>query len=124
MVDKTTPSESLLVHVARTIVFTIIIFVAVLAVDAVVLWLLNLLWNTDLWIMLLWWEGIAMAFLGGAAWQFMHAYGAERSYFLPKPMRTKLYRIKLKVQHPWFCFSLAMAGLMLILVGFLIWQFI
>jgi len=122
MVDKTTPSESLLVHVARTIVFTIIIFVAVLAVDAVVLWLLNLLWNTDLWIMLLWWEGIAMAFIGGAAWQYMHAYAAER--FLPKPMRTKLYRIKPKVHHPWFCFCLAVAGLMLILFGFLIWQFI
>jgi hypothetical protein len=120
MVDKTTPSESLLVHVARTIVFTIIIFVAVLAVDAVVLWLLNLLWNTDLLTMLLWWEGIAMTFLGGAAWQRIHAYGREARISLPKPMETKLYRIKLKVQHPWFCFSLVVAGLMLILVGFLI----
>jgi hypothetical protein len=122
MVDKTTPSESLLVHVARIIVFAIIIFVAVLAVDAFVLWLLNLVWNTDLWIILMWWEGIAMAFLGSAVWQYVHVYVPP--WALPKPISTKLYRIKLKVQHPSFWLSVAMAGLMLILVGFLIWQFI
>jgi len=122
-IDKMTPLESLSISVARIIGTMFIVAVIVLAIDFVALWLLNLLWNTDLWIMLLWWEGIAMAFLGGAAWQCMHAYGKERPYSLLKPMEPKLYRIKLKVQHHWFWFSLAMAGLMLILGGFLIWQF-
>jgi hypothetical protein len=99
MVDKMTSSESLLVYFARIIVFTIIISVAVLIVDAIALLLLNL-WIVDTWLTLLWVEGVAMAIFGAA--------GYKRG---ENPLLTPKYK------YSWFWVSAGMAGLVLIFVG-------
>jgi hypothetical protein len=119
MVDKTTRSESLLVYVARIIVFTIIIFVAVLVVDAVVLLLLNL-WIVDTWLALLWGEGLVMVFFGAAG-----EFGRKRRSPSPiAPLSGKrIYKPKVKSKYSWFWVSVGMAGLVLWVVGYLIWQF-
>jgi len=120
IVDRATLQETsidALAYIARIAVLMTLIAGFVLTIDVFALLLFN--WNVDTLIMLLWYEGVAMAFFGGAGWW----WGRERPYPLPTPMGTKLYRMKLKVQHPWFWVSLGMAGFILILVGFLIWQF-
>lgn len=114
MVDKASQSKGPLFWVARMVVFTVIIFVAILTVDVAVLWLLNLDMGT--WLTLLWWEGVAMAFFGGGAgWWWRES---------PEPVYTPtgklLTKVKLKYRYPWFWVSLGMAGLMLIvLAGYL-----
>ncbi len=114
MVEKAGQSEGSLFLVARIVFFTIIIFVAILAVDVVVLWLLN--WDTGTWLTLLWWEGLVMAFFGGGAgWRWRES---------PEPVFTPtgklLTKVKLKYRYPWVWVSLGMAGLMLIvLAGYL-----
>ena len=110
MVYKTTPSESLLVYVARIVIFTIIIFVAVLAVDVVILWLLSL--DVDTWLMLLWWEGVAMAFFGGAGW-----WRGDKPLPISRLSDKRIYKLKVKFQYPWFWVSLGMAGFMLIILA-------
>jgi hypothetical protein len=117
MVDKTTQSESLLVYVARIIVFTIIIFVAVLAVDAVALLLLNL-WIVDTWLALLWGEGLVMVFFGAAG-----NWGRKKPSPIAPLSGKRIYKLKVKYKYPWFWVSVGMAGLVLWLVSYLIWQF-
>jgi len=111
IVDKATLSETLLDSlrlVASIVVYVFIIAVAVLAVDAVALLLLNL-WNVDTWRTLLWWEGVVMAFLGGAA----GLYHRRAPVPWPTPMGTRLYRIIWAVRKPVFWASVGIAGLML-----------
>ena len=118
MVDKATLLETVwgsLLFVAMMTVYAFIMAVAVLAVDAVVLLLLNL-WNVDTWFTLLWCEGVVMAFLGGVAG--LHHKGAP--YPWATPMGTRLYRIKWAVRKPLFWASIGIAGLILILVGGLV----
>ena len=121
VIDKATLSETLLdsfLFVAMMFIYAFIMGVAVIAVDTVVLLLLNL-WNVDTWLSFLWVEGVIMGFIGGAA-GFYH-----RKAPVPwaTPMSTRLYRIKWAIRKPLFWASFGIAGLMLILVGFLIWQF-
>jgi len=110
MVNEVTPSESPLVYVARIIIFTTIIFVAVLAVNVVILWLLIL--DLDTWLMLLWYEGVAMAFFGGAGW-----WRGDKPRPIPRLSGKRMYKLKVKFQYPWFWVSLGMAGFMLVILG-------
>jgi hypothetical protein len=114
MVDKAGQSTGSLFLVARIVFSTIIIFVAVLAVDVVELWLHNLDMGT--WLTLLWWEGVVMAFLGGGAgW-----WWRENPEPVFTPTGKLLTKVKLKFRYPWFWVSLGVAGLMLIvLAGYL-----
>ena len=95
--------------VAKIAIFTIIIFLAVLTVDVVALWLLNL--DAGTLLTLLWWEGVVMAFFGGVG-------GWRES---PEPIFTPtgelLTKVKWKYRYPWFWISLGMAGLMLIILA-------
>jgi len=119
IVDKTTLSETLLDSlrlVASIAVYGFIMAVAVLAVDAVALSLLNL-WNVDTWLTLLWGEGVVMAFLGGTA----GLYHRRAPVPWPTPMGTRLYRIKWAVRNPLFWASVGIAGLMLIILD--VWFF-
>jgi len=119
MVGKATLSETLLdslLFVAMMVAYAFIMAVAVLAVDAFVLLLLNL-WNADTWLTLLWLEGVAMGLLGGVAGLGHH--GA------PFPWTTltgsHLYRIEWAVRKSLFWASVGVAGLMLIVFAYFIW---
>jgi len=109
---------SSLLFVAMMFIYAFIMVVVVLTVNAVVLLLLNL-WNVDTWLNFLWVEGVIMAIVGGAAGYYHH--GAPIPW--ATPLGTRLYRIKWAVQQPLFFASFGIAGFILILVGFLIWQF-
>lgn len=119
--DKAGLSETLLdilAYITRMVIFMTLIAVIVLSFDAVVLLSLSL-WDVNTWLTLLWWEGVVMMLFGAAGcW----LGGRERPYPFSTPMGKKLYRIKLKVQYPWFWVSLGLAGLVLIIVASLIWQ--
>jgi hypothetical protein len=120
VIDKATLSETLLdssLFIATMFIYAFIMGVIVLAVDAVVLLLLNL-WNAYTWLSLLWVEGFIMAFVGGTA----GLYHRKAPVPWATPMGTHLHRIKWAVRYPLFWTSFGIAGLMLILVGFLIWQ--
>jgi hypothetical protein len=109
MADKAGQSESLLVFVARIVIFTVIMFASILAIDVFLLWLLNL--DVSTWLTLLFWEGIIMAFFGGAAgWR-------ESPEPVFTPMGKPLTTVKLKYRYPWFWVSLGMAGFLLILLS-------
>ena len=106
---KAVLTESVLAFVARIVVSTIIIFTSFLAIDVSLFWLLDLDGNT--WLTLLFWEGVAMAFLGGGVgWR-----EAPELVFTPtgKPLAT----IKWKSRYPWFWISFGMAGFLLILLS-------
>jgi hypothetical protein len=121
VIDNATLSETLLdssLFVARMFIYAFIITVIVLAVNVVALLLLNL-WNVHTWLNLLWAEGVIMAFVGGTAGLYHRKAGVPWA----TPMGTRLYIIKWAVRYPLFWTSFGIAGLMLILVGFLIWQF-
>jgi len=116
-----TLSETLLdsfLFVTRMFIYALIMGVTVLAVDAVVLLLLNL-WNVNTWLVFLWAEGVIMMWIGGAAGAYHH----DAPFPWTTPMGTRLYRIRFAVQNLQFWISLGIAGFMLIMVGFLIWQF-
>ena len=116
--DKATLSVTLLdslLFVATMVAYAFIMAVAVLAVDAVVLSLLNL-WNVDTWLTLLWCEGVVMAGLGGVA-GLTHRRAPVP---WPTPMGTRLYRIKWAVRKPLFWASFGIAGLMLIISACLV----
>ena len=118
---RATLSETLLdslLFVTMMFIYAFIMAVAVLAVDAVVL-LLFKLWNVDTWLNFLWVEGVIMAFIGGAAGYHHHKAPLPWA----TPMGTRLYWIKFAVRKPLFWASFGIAGFMLILVRFLIWQF-
>jgi hypothetical protein len=121
VIDKATLSETLLdssLFVARLFIYAFIMGVIVLAVDVVVLLLLNL-WNVHTWLNLLLVEGSIMASVGGTA-------GLYNRFPAPIPTvkgpGTHLYKKRRAVKRLWFWVSFGIAGLMLILVGFLIWQ--
>jgi len=100
IVDKATLFETLLDSlrlVASIVVYAFIMAVAVLAVDAVALLLLNL-WNVDTWLYLLWCEGVVMGWLGGTAGLYHRRAPVPWS----TPMGTRLYRIRLAVRKPLF----------------------
>lgn len=107
--NKSVPSEGALVFVARIVFFTIVIFAAVLAVDVLLLWLLDLDANT--WLTFLFWEGVIMAiFGGGVGWR-----EAPEPVYTPsgKPLTT----VRLKFRYPWFWISLGMAGFILVILS-------
>jgi hypothetical protein len=107
--NKAVPSEGMLVFVARIVISTIIIFASVLAIDALLLWLLDL--DVNAWLTLLFWEGVIMAiFGGGVGWR-----EGPKPIFTPlgKPLTT----VKLKYRYPWFWVSLGLAGFLLILLS-------
>ena len=119
VIQKQTLSKTLLsslLFVAMMFIYAFIMTVAVLAVDAVVLLLLNL-WNAATWLNLLGVEGIIMALIGGSAGLYHRKAGVP----WPTPLGTRLYIIKWAVQHPLIWASVGIAGLMLMLVGSLIW---
>lgn len=107
--NKAVPSEGVLVFVVRIVLFTIIMFASILAIDVLLLWLLDL--DESTWLTLLFWEGVIMAFFGGAVgWR----EGPEPIFTpLGKPLTT----VKWKYRYPWFWVSLGMAGFLLILLS-------
>ncbi len=119
MVNEATFSEILLdsfLFVAMMVAYAFVIALAVLAVDAVVLLLLNL-WSVDTWLTLLLLEGVVMGLLGGVAGLLHH--GAPVPW--ATPMGTRLYRIEWAVRKPLFWASVGIAGLMLIVFAYFIW---
>ena len=121
VISKAAPSETLLdpfLFAATMVAYAFIVAVVVLAIDAVVLLLLDL-WNAHTWLNLLWWEGIALASIGAVAGY----YHREAPVPWATPMGTRLYRIKWAVRKPLFWASFGIAGLILLLIAFLVWQF-
>ena len=109
MVEQGVPSESLLVYVAKIIIFAIIMFVAILGVDAFVLWLFKLLWNVDIWLTLLFLEGLVMAFFGVGSGTGQR----DRPVYVYSPMGKLLAKVEVKFKYPWFWVSVGMTGVAL-----------
>jgi len=110
--DKATLSETLLdilAYIARIAIYMSIMVGAVLAVDVVALWMLNLLMDMNAFYTLLFIEGLIMIFFGGVAGMSHHQ--APQPW--ATPMGTRLYWIKRWVRYPWFWVSLGMAGIAL-----------
>ena len=119
MVGKATLLETLLdslLFVAMMIAYAFIMAVAVLAIDAVVLSLLNL-WNVDTWGTLLLLEGGVMAGLGGVA-GLTHR---KRPGLWTTPLGRRLYRIDWAVRKPLFWASFGIAGFILVISAYFIW---
>ncbi|UCC33917.1 MAG: hypothetical protein JSW53_02635 [Candidatus Bathyarchaeota archaeon] len=114
MVDKTTPPESLLkytvTYVARIIVWFLIILGVVLAVDALILLLLNRLTDVETWLQVLFYEGLVLALFGGGAWM---RGGGERPLPVTIPSGKQVYKVKVKFKYPWFWASVGIAGIAL-----------
>ncbi len=100
-------------YVAGIIAATAIAIGVVLAVDAVVLLLINQ-WKVDKWLLLLSYEGLAMAVVGSAGWWRV---GGQRPEFWSIPSGKRLYRIRVSFKQPWFWVSLGMAGFMLFILS-------
>ena len=90
----------------------------VLAVDAFILFLLNLLKDVGTWLTVRFYEGLAMVFLGGASW------GARAPYPLSTPRGEHTYKIRMKFKYSWFWVSLGMVGIVLwVLAAHLYWRY-
>jgi len=118
IVDKATVSQTLsgsLLLVATMIGYAFILGMTVFTVDAVVLLLLQL--NLETLQILLWWEGVVMAFFGGVA----GLYHRKTPSLWATPLGRRLYRIDRAVRKPLFWASFGLAGFILIISAYLIW---
>lgn len=120
MVDKATLLEILLgslIFVARIVFYTVIVVVAVLAVDVVALWLLNLLTDLNTWLSLLFFESIIMMAFGVGVFWLGHFLAAGEHIFTPIGWkRPTIYPASLTPRYPWFWFSVLMAGFVLFIL--------
>lgn len=113
MVSIVAPAESILAFVARIIISAIIIFLAILAVDVVAFWLLKLPLDVEIWITLLFWEGVVMIAFGVAGW------GGGQVKWGPTVgwRRPRTYRIWVRLRYPDFGTSVTLAGLLLFILS-------
>jgi len=113
MVSIVAPAESILAFVARIIISAIIIFLAILAVDVVAFWLLKLPLDVEIWITLLFWEGVVMIAFGVAGWG-----GGQVNWGPTAGWRSPCtYRIWVRLGYVDFWTSVALAGLSLFILS-------
>jgi len=115
MISKATRSETLsetllsaVAYIARIMAFAGITTAVVLVVDAVALRLLNLSWNLDTRLDLLFWEGLVTVMFGATGW-----WWGEQPYHFTTPTGSKTYKIETKYRYPWFWVSVGIAGILL-----------
>jgi len=115
MVDKATLLKTLLdllLFGAMICVYVFIIVVAVLAVDGVALWMLNLLTDLNTWLNLLFWESFILMLFGvGALWRRGEHIFVARGW-----KRPRIYHVSLRSRYPWFWFLVTMAGFVLFIL--------
>ena len=104
--------------VARFISYIIIILGFVLTVDAMALWLLNLLMNKNMWLTLLFWEALLLMLFGLGD----YAFGSRFSFSIGWK-RPRIITILLRPPSA-FLFAIAFAGVALIILSAcVVWWF-
>lgn len=98
-------------NVAGVFFFALIILVSLLVVDLLFLLLFDLFENVDALISILFYEGFAMMLVGAAGWGF-----GEHESFVLGWKRPKTYNVNKSPRYPNFWLSVAVAGLLMILI--------
>lgn len=104
-------SKNTLTNIAGLFLFAVITAVSVLAVDMLVLLLLDLLRNASTLVLLLFFEGLAMMLVSTAGWGVK-----EHRIFVAGWKRAKIYHVSYSPRYPSFWLIVALAGLMLIFI--------
>ena len=99
--------DSVAIVVAKLVLFTVFVVVAVMVVDVVALWRLSLLTDADTWFVLLLYEGLVTLVFGVAGFFYM------LPTFLGGVPRGRLYKVYIRFRQTPLSSVAIMAGLVL-----------